>query len=66
MRLDAETCAQAQNRPGILRDVRLMKGDPHGAHKPGRLPKRHARPMSYATFGHRRDSGLALFRQGCQ
>jgi hypothetical protein len=30
MRLNAETGAKPENRPGILRDVRLVKGDPDG------------------------------------
>ncbi len=30
MRLDAEAGAEPQNRSGILRDVRLEQGDPHG------------------------------------
>jgi hypothetical protein len=29
MRLDAEAGAKPQNRPGVLRNVRLIKGDPH-------------------------------------
>src|SRR6185437_5396033 len=31
MRLDAETGAKAQNRAGVLGNVGLVEGDPHGA-----------------------------------
>ncbi|GAA3839388.1 hypothetical protein GCM10022626_01990 [[Pseudomonas] carboxydohydrogena] len=30
MRLDRKTRAESQNRPGILGNVRLIQGDPHG------------------------------------
>jgi hypothetical protein len=30
MRLDPQAGAKAENRAGILWDVRLVKGDPHG------------------------------------
>jgi len=31
MRLDAEAGGEAKNSPGVLRDVGLVEGDPHGA-----------------------------------
>ena len=69
MRLDAQTGAQAQNRAGILRDVRLVKGDPHqavfsGFHSRARISR--ARRTVYTPRRAARPLGLALSAQGCQ
>ena len=67
--LDTETGAEPQNRPGVLRDVRLKKDDTHRKAAFGPGGKREEKSQLWAVLVRRTkcaDSGLALSRQGCQ
>src|SRR3954471_21410777 len=72
MRLDRQTGGEPENRPGILGDIRLIKGDAHatgGRPDPAVHPSyrdippkcRYLRPSDRAA-----SCGLALSWQGCQ
>ena len=67
--LDAETGAEPQNRPGVLRDIRLKKDDTHRKAALGPGGKREEKSQVWAVLVRRTkcaDSGLALSRQWCQ
>ena len=65
VRLDAEAGGEPENRAGVLGDIGLVEGDPHGA-RFGRAPRARQWPKHAdgqricATLGHSRAGGLAL------
>ena len=70
MGLDAKAGRQPQNRAGVLRNVGLVEGDPHGAFRARSGRRQSAKPAIregvVRLIGQCGDSGLALVRQGCQ
>jgi hypothetical protein len=69
MGLHGEAGAEAQNRPGVLRDVGLKKDDSHrtAAFGPGgKVEEKSQRRAHLVRRTKCADSGLALSRQGCQ
>src|SRR5688500_13038980 len=70
VRLDIQAGAEAENRSGILRNVRLEKSYAHGvcghSSKAVFLGKSHSARGICTASSRQCEGGLALPRQGCQ